>query len=104
MPWLVFSEENFSTGHFMEEQVEAQKIKIYPNPCKGNKVTIEMDSSEIKSIKISNILGKEIQKENLPIPQNKYELLLNNLPEGIYVVHIINTENKMYVTKLLISR
>lgn len=92
------------TDTFFEEEKPAPKIKIYPNPCKNNKLTIELEEAEIKEVKISNIVGEIIQINYPELPVNKYQLFLNNLPEGIYLVHIETTEKKTFVKKLLVTR
>jgi len=99
-----YPEELIYSSSFNEEKDRSPEIKIYPNPCKNNKITIQLESAEIVEVKISNILGKIMQKNKPEVPVNKHQILLNNLPEGIYLVHIKTSDKKTVVKKLLVTK
>jgi endonuclease I len=60
-------------------------ISLYPNPSNGH-FTIQLkDSNEESNIEIVSILGQKIfTKEN----NNALLVTINNIPKGIYIVHI----------------
>ena len=74
---------------------EKNKIAFYPNPT-ATSFSIQSDD-EIKAIKIYNTTGKQIsifknQKESIDI---------SGLPKGIYFIEIENTNNKVFIEKLI---
>lgn len=80
------------------------EVKIYPNPCKNNRVTIDYHSIDIREIRMTNIAGKQVYLKTYNLPSPKIELKLDQIPNGIYLVQITTNENKRTVKKLLISR
>lgn len=60
-------------------------ISLYPNPSNGH-FTIQLkDSNEASNIEIVSILGQKVfTKEN----SNTSLVSINNIPKGIYIVHI----------------
>ncbi|NPA67304.1 MAG: T9SS type A sorting domain-containing protein [Chlorobi bacterium] len=76
----------------------SESFKLYPNPAKET-VTITSEGY-IKSVKITNILGKEIEITN-NINSNTYTLKLNSLPEGIYLIEITNNYGLKTVKQLI---
>ena len=91
---------NFNT----EENVNTSEVKIYPNPMKGESVTVEFNKREIKEISITNITGKEVYLKTYPFAENKKQIQLNNIPNGIYFMKIKTTEDKIVIKKLMISK
>ncbi len=99
----VFSQNTWgNAGNDMEK--EDITLKVYPNPCKINKVTIDYGSDEIKEIRVSNITGKQVRLIKYNMPEHKIQLELDELPNGIYLVQVKSTENKTLVKKLIVSR
>lgn len=86
-----------------KEVVEAQ-LKLYPNPCKNSKLTVDFGSNEIKEIRLTNITGKQVLLKKYTIPTYKVRLQLNDIPNGIYLVQIKSGNNKMVVKKLMVSK
>lgn len=73
-------------------------INIYPNPTKG-KFNIDCNCN-IKSVNVSNILGKIIYYSAIDSFQKNYEIELKNAPKGIYFVKI-NDGEKIHTKKLV---
>ena len=94
--------DNWNTSFFRTEQ-NLPELKVYPNPCKDNKVTLEMENQELSEIKITNIAGKQIYYKKLAIPESKRQIQLENFPNGVYLVQIKTDENKMVSKKLLVA-
>jgi hypothetical protein len=78
--------------------------KIYPNPCKDEKITIEFIAHEISEIRITNIAGKDVLLKKFEFTENKKQIQLTEIPNGIYLLRIKTTDDKMVVKKLLVSR
>ncbi|MCK3685905.1 T9SS type A sorting domain-containing protein [Maribellus sp. YY47] len=86
-----------------KEQIESE-LKVYPNPSKNNKVTVELQSKEIAEIHFINITGKEVMKEMYDFPVQKSTIQLNQLPNGIYILRIITSDQNTFTRKLMVSR
>ena len=86
-----------------EEQQVSSKLKIYPNPCSTDQVTLEMDDHLISEIRVINITGKEILQRKIDFGVNKYQLKLHDVPKGIYFLRVGTTENKVVAKKLVVS-
>jgi len=93
---------NWNTSFSKTEQNQPE-VKIYPNPCKDNKVTIELNNQELSEIKITNIAGKQMYLKKLAIPESKKQIQLQNFPDGLYLVQIKTIKNKLIAKKLLVS-
>lgn len=93
---------NWNTSFSQTEQNQPE-VKVYPNPCKDNKVTIELNNQELSEIKITNIAGKQMYYKILTIPESKKQIQLQNFPNGLYLIQIKTTENKLIAKKLLVT-
>jgi len=89
--------------NFNEESV-AIDVKIYPNPCKEEKVTVEFVNREIREVRLTNIIGKEVFLKQYPFSENKKQIELAEIPNGIYLMQIKTTDGKLVVKKLMVSR
>ena len=72
-----------------EENNAISEVKIYPNPSKGEVVTIEFNNREIKEIRLINITGKEVFVKTYQLAENKKQIQINDIPNGIYVIRSI---------------
>lgn len=88
----------------IQDNSSSSEPKIYPNPCKDEKVTIEFFAQEISEIRITNIAGKEVLLKKFEYTENKKQIQLTEIPNGIYLLRIKTTDEKMVVKKLLVSR
>lgn len=98
----VFASSGFSDESFYEKK-EKTDFKIYPNPCRNKKVTVEFFNEFIAEIKLTNIAGKTVLYKKTDIPAEKIILQLENVPNGMYLVQIISESGKVKVSKLLVS-
>lgn len=104
-----FAQNNFGSSaqshdsFLVEKQLDPQ-LKIYPNPCKTEKVTIDFNDKKIAEIVITNITGKQVLKEKYDFSESKKELQINDIQNGIYLVKVTSTDNKSVVKKLIISK
>lgn len=88
---------------FSKTEQNKPEVKIYPNPCKDSKVTIELNNQELSEIKITNIAGKQMYLKKLAVPESKKQIQLQNFPDGLYLVQIKTIENKLIAKKLLVT-
>ncbi len=86
-----------------KDKLEAE-LKIYPNPCKNSKVTIEFSAKEISEIRLINITGKQVLLKKYHFATHKTQLKLEDVPNGIYLIQIKTTDNKTTVKKLMVSK
>ncbi len=87
-----------------DSNISTADLSIFPNPVKQNRITVKLKNQEIKEIRITNIVGKEVLVKKYQIPVNEKMLELNNMVDGIYLVRIKTTDNQQLVKKLMISR
>jgi hypothetical protein len=87
----------------IKNEQKLPELKVYPNPCKDSKVTLEMENQELSEIKITNITGKQIYFNKLAIPESKKQIQFENIPNGVYLIQIKTTQNKLIAKKLLIT-
>jgi len=76
----------------------ASNFKVYPNPA-SDFVTIETNNVEISAVKIYDILGKNVLKQN-ELTNNRLDV--SNLRNGIYFLKIESNGNS--ITKKLIIK
>ena len=110
---LSFSISGFSqterNNSFVSEtpRVEAignsAEVKIYPNPVKNQKVTVEFSKLEITQIKINNIAGKEVFNQKFDYPETKKMVRLSDVPNGVYLIRIKTSNDQMLVKKLVVT-
>lgn len=100
-----FSQSNQANSFnpYSEEFNISKELKIYPNPTNIQKVTIEFAAHEIAEITLTNIAGKEVFKESFTFPENKKEIRLDEISNGIYLIRIKTTDNNLVVKKLMVS-
>ena len=88
----------------IEENNTISEVKIYPNPCKNEIVTIEFNNREIKEIRLTNITGKEVLLKSFQFAENKKQIQLNEIPNGLYIIRIITSDQKQVVKKLMVAK
>ena len=80
-----------------------EDLYVYPNPVSNHKFIIELGKYFISEIKISNIAGKEVYNKKLAQTVNRYEVLTDNLPNGIYLLRVTSDNSMSRTIKLLIA-
>jgi len=93
----------WNKNSFLETEKNQPDLKIFPNPCKDKKVTIELNADLISEIRLINIAGKEVFIKKIEIPVNRQQLELSNIPNGIFMVQVKTADYKIVVKKLLIT-
>ena len=87
-------------NNFESKAGHIQGLSIYPNPVQSNKNTVYITSNKNykKTVKIFNILGKQILTINL----TGKALNISNLDKGVYILNI--TENGINETRKLVIK
>lgn len=80
------------------------ELRVYPNPSTDGYVTIEFNNQEITEIRLSNITGKEVFLKKFQFAENKKQINLNDIPNGLYIIRIITSDQKQVVKKLMLAR
>ncbi|MFI1772005.1 glycosyl hydrolase 53 family protein [Thalassobellus citreus] len=82
----------------IDKKKTPKKIKIYPNPV-GNIINIQNSNDEIiKSLKITDILGKAVFVDVKAVGRNTIDV--SNLSSGIYILSI-KTEDRIQQVKFI---
>ena len=77
-------------------------ISIYPVPVRENYFTVKSDR-EIVGLKITNIIGQDIVRENYSNPLYIIKIILQNPKRGIYLVSISFADGTRIVRKIMIE-
>ena len=84
-----------------EEEVKdnfIQEITIYPNPTSNGNfaLSLEMEFDKEITVKLFNLIGKEILVKNLQLFQglNEESFTLNGKPKGVYILEISSGDKK----------
>lgn len=105
--WDTFAENTFDGIGFHTTTLGTSgqsyiDFKIYPNPSKTGKITIQLPQDEnIDNIIIFSILGKKVNEINNPVFTNS-RYTIENLKSGIYLLKI-NTKANTTTKKLIIQ-
>ena len=80
-------------------------IELFPQPAKDI-VTINLNYYFEKyiEVRIVDITGKEIEKRNLDVINNKTQLIISNIPNSIYFLQFKNNSGNVVVKKLVVSK
>jgi hypothetical protein len=81
---------------------QSANINIYPVPVSENNFTIESDKDFI-SIKITNVIGQDIQKVKYNTPLNLSKIFLDNPQRGLYIVTITFADESRVVRKIMVD-
>ena len=77
-----------------------KNVKVFPNPSNGS-FTVDLDNLiNVKEIRILNLLGKIVFQQSI---NNQSKINIDNLPSGVYILTVIDNENKMTNIKIISS-
>ncbi|MBN4066058.1 PKD domain-containing protein, partial [Candidatus Amoebophilus asiaticus] len=102
---VVFNSGNSDTisiNGVPKSTIEIGSFKLYPNPSNGN-VTLDLPIvNDEYHISLYSIIGEEVYSFEY-LSGGKIELDMNDLPNGVYVVHV-TTSKMIYQQKLQLIR
>jgi len=85
---------------FQNTPPNLEKIKIYPNPTKGN-ITIE-SKAHLKEIFITDFTGKILMRIETNEKQTKWNVSLSAYPNATYLVKYITTDDRWGAEKVVL--
>ena len=94
---------NWDNSFFNKNQ-SSPELKIYPNPCKSNKVTLDFKSLQIAEVQLTSITGKQVFFKKFQFAENKKQLQLNDIQNGMYLLKVKSVDNKVVVKKFIVSK
>ena len=77
-------------------------VSIYPVPVRENRFTIKTDR-DVSFIKITNIIGQDIFRNQYNNPQQLNRISLDNPKRGMYLVTIIFSDGIRVVKKIMVE-
>ncbi len=77
-------------------------FQLYPNPTKEEVVIYSSESQGKLGMNIYDISGKMVQSENVELYLGKAKIKLNELGEGMYMMHLNNGKHQK-IMKLLVN-
>ncbi|QHT66697.1 T9SS type A sorting domain-containing protein [Rhodocytophaga rosea] len=80
-------------------------MKLYPNPAKDDKVTIQLTYTNLNEIsfQVVSVTGKRMNELNYRLSGNKIELNTRNLPVGLYIVQV-SSPKETRTARLMVVR
>lgn len=80
-----------STNNFTKKDL----VTIYPNPT-HNIIKLNIHNNNVKSIYLSNIIGKQISRMDISNASNSiHQMSLQSLPKGMYLLQFKNASGKV---------
>lgn len=76
------------------------KISVYPNPVVSF-ISINKDNN-VKQIVVFNLVGRKLKTFEDVVKDQQYDV--SDLPNGMYLIQIIDTSNKIVTTQRISKR
>ncbi|HWY34830.1 MAG TPA: T9SS type A sorting domain-containing protein, partial [Nitrosopumilaceae archaeon] len=91
-----------STG--IQEYPNPGNVNVFPIPCNGI-LTADLSGKGYNSIKISDILGREVYRRYLDAEQQNMNIQVNisEVPDGVYMMQV-NTMEGIVNRRILVQR
>lgn len=86
--------------HPQETRLQQPTISIFPNPA-TNYISINKDDN-VKSIAVYNLVGRKLKSFQDIQKDEHYDV--SNLPNGMYLIRVTNTSNKVITTQRISKR
>lgn len=91
---------NLTAYHSTRSYNQNPKIKVYPNPA-TNYIKLSK-SKNVSKIKILSLIGSPIKLYTVMTEEEKYDVA--SLPNGLYLVQLLDAQNKVISTERLNKR
>ncbi len=95
-----FAQQSGDNGSTNNPWLRQNKISIYPNPATSY-ISINQDEN-IKQIMFFNLLGRNLKTITNVVKGQQYDV--TDLPNGMYLVQIIDNTNKILTTQRVSKR
>ena len=77
-------------------------ISIQPNPVTNNQFTVTGNQS-ITAVEVVSIVGKTVYSKSVASRQKEVKVVLNEMPDGVYLVRISYGSNQSVIKKIIIQ-
>ena len=81
---------------------KAAEINVYPIPSEGF-VWIKTSETQYQQVVVVDLQGRLMLKQDLSVKQNKHQLNLNSLNNGVYFLQMLDIEGKISNHKIVIQ-
>ena len=83
--------------------IKLSSYLVYPNPTTGNFYISSTNSNDKELyVEVQDLTGRIISKQNLPV-NNGVVTLQNTLVNGVYMVNIKGSDNKVFTKKIIVN-
>jgi hypothetical protein len=86
----------------IQEGNNSFEVRIFPNPVVDKRLNIELTDQIIQELRITNIAGVIIFSKKFSAPVNRYQVLLDNVSNGVYLLRITSSGNQTRTLKLMV--
>ena len=98
---FIFPSVNCTSTNLLESKKKQNSFDIYPNPS-NNVLTVEMPTPELFSrIKIINSLNQVVREEEVT---SINKIIINDLPNGIYLLNLFSSKLGTASKRFVIAR
>jgi len=100
----IFSGQFTAATASVDEVLAGKKVfSIYPTISNGNFTVFAKNSLGKTKINIFNINGKEVYKKEIDFNKNEKQEISVNLKAGVYIVNLVDENNKKSSSKIIIE-
>jgi len=93
----------FQSTTSIKNSVSSNQMKIYPNPS-NDILNFELGKlNQRTEIKITNVIGEEVRKEFAEVNQEKAQMDISSLTNGIYFVTLTNGK-EIFIEKIVVNK
>jgi ligand-binding sensor domain-containing protein len=85
------------------EDPEEKLLSLYPVPA-HDKLMIESKQDKIRSITVSDVMGRPVQRLEFKVPIKSHSLNVAYYPTGTLLVHIITDKHQQVIKKIQVIR
>jgi hypothetical protein len=90
---------NYYTLDIKQQAINNEQLNVYPNPAQ-NSLQVTVNTGYIVQCILYDVLGKEVRHEMLDIRQDKAQIDISNLQNGVYFLRV-KAVDKTYTTKFI---
>ena len=80
---------------------EISGLIIMPNPTQSMISITGIMSSGIESVSLFSLMGREIFTQQGPFTQDKFDYSLNDVPSGVYMLHLQSRDGKHLIRQVI---
>ena len=79
-----------------------QNVVITPNPVTSGQFTV-LASMPVASVEVVSIVGETVYSHDFASRQRDVRVVLNKLPQGVYLVKVKFSENQPVIKKIIVQ-